>query len=221
MATRSPKTRPVWPRVSSAMSGLRFWGMMLLPVGPAGGRTKPNSSSTTGRSPRRGGRGASSWSRRRRGFHHEVAVANGVHAVAGDADEAEFLGYGLAIERVRSTGERTGPRRQLFAGARHYTGEPDGIPVEHLEICEQVVSQEDRLGTLEVGVAWKDSTDVLLGEVKEDTLEDAEPGIDTADARGFDNREANIGGDLVVAGAGGVEAGAGVADLLTEGASRC
>ena len=149
-------------------------------------------------------------------FDEEVAVANGVDAVAGDADEAEFLGYGLAIDRVRDTGERTGPKRQLFAGARHYTGEPDGIPVEHLEICEQVVSQEDRLGTLEVGVAWEDSTDVLLGEVKEDPLEDAEPGIDTADATVLDNGEAHVGGDLVVAGAGGVEAGAGVADLLAE-----
>ena len=31
-AIKSPNTRPLLPRISSAMSGFFFWGMMLEPV---------------------------------------------------------------------------------------------------------------------------------------------------------------------------------------------
>ena len=41
---RLPYTRPVLPRAISAKSGLRFWGMMLLPVvNSSDSRTKSNS----------------------------------------------------------------------------------------------------------------------------------------------------------------------------------
>lgn len=40
---RLPNMRPVLPRTSSAASGLRFWGMMELPVENSSGRViKPN-----------------------------------------------------------------------------------------------------------------------------------------------------------------------------------
>ena len=76
------------------------------------------------------------------------------------------------------------------------------------------MGEEDGLGALEVGVAGNGRGDLALGEVEQGALEGAE----LADAPGgFGARvEAEVGGDLVVAGSPRVELGADVGGALRD-----
>ena len=141
----------------------------------------------------------------------EVAVAHGIHAVLRDAGEAELLRDILAIQDDGTACERAGAERHdvdAFPGI----AEAGGIAGEHLHIGEQMMGKEHGLPALEVGVARHDCAAAALGSLDQGTLE----AVNQADDRihGIAGIEAHIGGDLIVATAGGVELGTRGADAL-------
>lgn len=129
----------------------------------------------------------------------EVAVGDGVHAVAGDPAETEFLADPLAVDRQCAAGDRAGAERHdvdPFAAA----GEPFRVAVEHLDIGEQMVREKHRLRVLQVREAGHDRARMGVGLRDQRPLKMAElrdQGVDFAA-----QVEPDIERDLVVAAAG-------------------
>jgi len=147
-------------------------------------------------------------------FGDVVAVGDGVHRVGGGGVEAELLGDGGAVEVDGGAGEGTGAEG-ADVEAMATAGEALAVALDHFDVGEEVVSGGDRLAALEVGVAGHDGVGVECGAVEEGGLEGGEEvgdGVDLGAAV-----EAGVGGDLVVAGAGGVEFASGGSDLFGEG----
>ena len=146
-------------------------------------------------------------------FQEEVPVGDGVHAVCTDGVEAELICDELAVEGVGDAGEGAAAEGEDGGGVPALL-EAALVSLEHLKIGEEVMGQQDGLGALEVGVAGHDDVCVLFGLLQEGLLE-VDGGFDGLPAC-FHGVEAHIGGDLVVAGAGGVKLPGNVADLLFE-----
>ena len=107
-----PITRAARPRTSSAGSGLRLFGIIELPVEYASAtRTNPNARV---RPPRDllGEPAEVDHPERDRGerLDDEVAIADGVERVRGDAVEPELRRGRLAVERVAGAGQRAATR---------------------------------------------------------------------------------------------------------------
>ncbi len=132
---------------------------------------------------------------------------------SADAGEAQLAGDGLAVDGVGDAGQGAGAQRQLI-GARAAVAEAAGVAVQHLEVGQQVVREEHRLRPLEVGVAGHDHLAVGLRQLQEGGLEAAQGGQHVAD--GLLQVEAQVGGDLVVARASGVQPVGRLADLLPQ-----
>ena len=75
-----------------------------------------------------------------------------------------------------------------------------------------MVSEQDRLGALQVGVAGHQRSVILFRQVQEGLLNAAQAGQSFVDD--FPSIETDVEGNLVVAGAAGVESSAGGADKL-------
>ena len=88
-------------------------------------------------------------------FGDEIAVAHRIHAVAADLVEAELPGEKRPIEHDRGAGDRAAAERQHIEPARGIR-EAVGIALEHLDVGEQMMGEEDRLAALEMGVAGHD-----------------------------------------------------------------
>ena len=93
-------------------------------------------------------------------LHEEVAVGDGVDAVLADAAEAKLLGHGFAIDGVGDACQRAAAQRE-HVGPAQAAGEPLAVALQHVEVGQQVVSKQDRLGALEMSVAGHD--DVRVG----------------------------------------------------------
>ena len=146
-------------------------------------------------------------------FQEEVPVGDGVHAVGTDGVEAELICNELAVEGVGDAGEGAAAKGKDGGGVPALLEAPL-VSLEHVKIGEEVMGQQDGLGALEVGVAGHDDVCVLLGLLQEGLLE-VDGGFDGLPAC-FHGVEAHVGGDLVVAGAGGVELAGNVANFLFE-----
>lgn len=147
-------------------------------------------------------------------FGEVVAVGDGVHGVGGDAVEAEFAGDSLAVEvdgRTRQGSRAEGGDVEPLAGV----GEAAEVAGEHLDVGEEMMADGDGLATLEVGVARDGVFGVLVGLAEKGFLKADDEIRNIVD--GFAAIETGVGGDLVIAGAGGVELGAGGADVGGEG----
>ena len=134
--------------------------------------------------------------RGRQHLDHEVPVRDGIERVGGHAIEAQLGRRGLPIERVAGPGERPGAqRRDVEPGAG--IGDAPAIALQHLDVREQVVGEQDGLGGLHVCRAGQDGVPLALGEVNERPLEADDPGVEPV-ARPA-RPEADVRGDLVVA----------------------
>ena len=150
-------------------------------------------------------------------FNGEVAVADGVQAVlahAGPAlfiDHAQRAGDAFAVERVgcaRQGGAAQGQLVHALSDVLH----AGFVAGEHFDVGQQVVGEADGLGHLQVGKAGEDGVYVALGHADERGLQVAQKAADEVDFAA--QPQADVGGDLVVAAAAGVQALAGVAHEL-------
>ncbi len=81
------------------------------------------------------------------------------------AVEAQIARDGFAIEREAAAGERAGAERQHIGPAARFA-EPFAVAREHLEIREQVVRPEHRLGAPHMRVAGNDSVRDTLARAR-------------------------------------------------------
>ena len=212
----APMTRAARPRTSSAGSGFFLLGMIEEPVENAS--LDPDEPEPGVRPP--GdllGQPAEVDHPERDRPHrldHEVAIAHRVQRVGRHALEAELLRGGLAIERIPGTGQRAGPERR-HVGPAPGVGEPVAVALGHLDVGQQVVGEQHRLGRLDVGRPGQDGRALALGEGDQRALEVQQRDVEPLDRPAQPQPE--VGRDLVVARATGVELPGDRADALREG----
>jgi len=141
----------------------------------------------------------------------EIAVADGVHGILSDAwaaagiDEAQLAGDEIAIEGEGAAGEGAGAER-ADVGSITGIGEAASVAVHHLDVGEAMVGEGDGLAALEVGVAGEEDVSGAAAEADEGTLKLGEFPVECGDF--VADPESDVEGDLVIAGAAGVEFGA-------------
>ncbi len=146
----------------------------------------------------------------------EVAIAGGVDGVGCGRGEAELAGGDGAVESEGCAGDCAGAERaEVEAGGAVLKARD--VAEGHLDVGEKPVGDEDGLGALEVGVAGHDGFAGAggLGD------KSAGPGCERVDDAGDFGAdvEAQVGGDLLVAAAAGVELEAEGADRSTRASS--
>ena len=141
----------------------------------------------------------------------EVAIGDGVQRVLAYAIETQRARHVFAVDGEGGAGQRGSSQRQPVDAAAG-VGQAPGIARQHLHIGQQVVAEGDRLSHLQVGEAGHDRVGMLLGQRQQRFLQCTQQGQDLVG--GVTQPQANVGGDLVVARAGRVQALAGVADQL-------
>ena len=149
----------------------------------------------------------------------EVAVRDGVHAVLGQPLEVQLTRRRQAVQRQGRAGQSSRAQRQL-AGRLMGVDRPAGVAQKGLGVGEQVMAYGDRLRPLQVGVAGHRPVGMA-----------ARLGCQHLDheSQAFDDRggsspavEPQVEGDLVVAGAAGMQPGGGVRVQLAEAPlNRC
>ena len=116
--------------------------------------------------------------------------------------EAEVVGDLAPVDLPVDAGEGARAERH-HRGAVERELEAEDVAAEHPEVGEQVVAEVDRLGALEVGVAGHRPVAVALGEA-EDPAHHRAAELDRAQRVRLDDHR-DVGRDLVVARAAGVE----------------
>ena len=175
-------------------------------------RANPNSSvhHRTSSSPNSGevhhGQGADE-----EGFGDEVPVGDGVEGVLEPGREPEVVGGRVGVEGQAGPGERAGPEGR-DGGAVEGVVPPVDVAGQGPDVREEVMGEEDRLGSLEVRVAGQVGVAGFRGALDEGGLQGVQlAGEGVALAAQV---EAQVGGDLVVAAASGGQLGADLAGEL-------
>ena len=140
-------------------------------------------------------------------------VADGVEGVGGGAVEAEGFGGHVAVDGEAGAGQG-GAAEGAFVHAGAGVAQAGAVAGQHLDIGEHVMTEGDGLRRLEVGEAGHGVGGEFGGAVGEGAHDVGDLGIKAVD--GVADPEAEIGGDLVVAAAPGVQAFAGFADAVGE-----
>ena len=131
-----------------------------------------------------------------------------------DAVEAEFGGRGFAVQRIAGAGKRARTERADVRAAAAI-GEPAAVPFQHLHVGEQVVGEEHGLCRLDVRHAGQDRVALAIGETHQSPLHLHDRAIKAVQRSA--QPQADIRGDLVVAGAAGVDLAGDRPDPLAEG----
>ncbi len=134
-------------RTSSAASGLRFCGMIELPVVKASlSAIKPNASLDhkhdllgKARQMRAGER------RRGEELDREIAVGDGIERVGRRAGRSRARRRWLAVDRKRGAGERGGAERALVEPPPAI-GEPAAVAPDHLDIGQEMMAEASPAG---------------------------------------------------------------------------
>ncbi len=132
----------------------------------------------------------------------EVAIGDGIERIRRGPVEAERLRGGVAIEIERRAGDRARAERALIEPLARI-GEPAAVPRRHFDIGEQVMAEGDRLGRLHMGEAGHHRVGVRLRLLGERVLKVPQCGFQIVDGVAYPQPE--VGGDLVVAGARGMQ----------------
>ena len=80
-------------------------------------------------------------------FRHEVTVRHRINAIRRDCTELELTSHGLAIDVVWHPCQRPRAQRQ-HVGPCIAIGHASDVALEHLEVSQQMVRQQDRLCSL-------------------------------------------------------------------------
>ena len=135
----------------------------------------------------------------------EIAIADRVEAIGGDAGERELPGDGVAIDGKRGAGQ-CARAEDAGIGLARGIGDTFGIAEKGFGVGEREMGKEDGLRRLHVGEAGHDGGLVAAGETDEGAKESGEGGARFAG--GFAEIKAQVRGDLLIAAAAGVELGA-------------
>ena len=146
-------------------------------------------------------------------LQHVVAVADGIQAVGAHRREAEVARQRLAVDGERGAGQGGRAQRQ-HVGPRVAAGEALAVALEHENVGQQVMGEDDRLRALQVRVARHRRVHRLRRSRQQRLLRAAQPGH----RLGHDVLEVEtlVQRDLVVARATGVELAADVPHQLDE-----
>ncbi len=146
-------------------------------------------------------------------FEDEIAVAGGVDGVGGGRAEFELAGGDSAIEREGGAGDGSGAEGAK-AEAVGAILETRRVAEQHFDVREEPVGDEDWLGSLEVGVGGHNGFARGMGLRDKMLCPGGEVGEQHLGAK--TDVEAEVGGDLLVAAAAGVELEGEVADRVSE-----
>src|SRR5262249_30222951 len=109
--------------------------------------------------------------------------------------------------------ERRGAERQdvdALAGV----AQSFAVALEFLDVREEVMRREDRLGPLQMGVSRQDQVAIALGSFEERPLQSEQEAVRRVD--GVADPELDVGDDLVVAATARVQLAAEVAEFLDD-----
>ena len=143
----------------------------------------------------------------------EVAIGGAVDRVVGDVFEAEVVGDRATVDLPVDPREGSRPERH-HAGAVEGELEAQHVAGEHPEVSEKVMTEVDRLGPLQVGVAGHRPVAMALGQL-EQALHRRRRQVDRLQRMHLDDHR-HVGRDLIVARAAGVQLAGERADLLAE-----
>ena len=135
--------------------------------------------------------------------------------MAATAVEAELPAHALAVDRQRGAGQGGGAERQ-HVDAPAAVGQSVAVALVLLDVGQEVVRRQHRLGALQVRVAGQDQVAVALGRGQQGALQFLQPAVEVVD--GVAHPELHVGDDLIVAAAAGVQLAAEVAETLDQGA---
>src|SRR5258708_15218570 len=107
-----------------------------------------------------------------REFDAEITIADGVQAVARDFVETQRACYGVTIDRMGSSGQRRGAKRQDIDPLAN-VGKSFTIACQHFEISETPVGEEHGLSTLKMRVTRNRCLRMSFGEIKQSFLRTA------------------------------------------------
>src|SRR3990172_9144074 len=141
----------------------------------------------------------------------EIAITNGVHAIACDTLETEFIGNHLAINRKAGAGEGSRTKRQ-HVDAPSRISQTISVTTEHLEICQAPMGQKHRLRTLQVRIAGNSNVNVGLSQDNERSLRVVQICDELIDC--LAQPDAQVSCNLIVTAASGVKLAAGIANQL-------
>ena len=143
-------------------------------------------------------------------LHHVIPVGDRIQAVAGGAGKAHVERQRFAVDGVGGARQRAAAER---AGVEALEGilQPGMVPLQHLHIGQRPVGVGDRLGTLQVGITRQYRGLVGTGGGHQPLLQGGD-GTEQQLALRL-APELEVGGDLIVARAAGVQ-------LLAKGRRR-
>jgi hypothetical protein len=151
--------------------------------------------------------------RRGQRLEHEVAVGDGIDGIGHRPGKAQRARRHLPVDGKRRAGQRCRPERALVE-ARARIGEAPPVARQHLDIGQAVVPEGHRLGHLQVGEARHHGRGMVARLFGQGQLQPGRLAVQPVEA--VADVEAEIGGDLVVARARGVQPAGRLADQLLE-----
>ena len=155
-----------------------------------------------------GGRGGG-----RKGFDGEVPVGDRIERIGGWPVETQRRGGGVAVDGKGRSGQGCRTERR-FVQPPAGIGEAAAIAGEHLDIGHEVVAEGDGLGGLKVGEARHDDGGAVHGFPGQRPHEFHQQGVKVVD--GVADPQLQVGCNLIVTGAGGMQPARRRADQLCE-----
>ncbi len=208
-------SRPALARTSSAASGLRFCGMIELPVVKASlSATNPNPSlhqSTISSAKRDRWIPASAAAARNSIAKSRSETASSEFAIGRSKPNAAAVASRSIGNEVPASAAAPSGR---FVHSPPAIGKPSAVAPDHLDIGHQMVAEGHRLGDLEMGEAGHHRIGFGFGTVEQRLLQVAHHRVDPVDRSA--HPQPQIGRDLVVARARGVQASRGRPDQFGE-----
>ena len=112
------------------------------------------------------------------------------------AREAQSLGHRLTVEREAGSGDGAGAEGRDI-GTSECVGEASAVPLEHLDIGQQMMREEHWLGWLHVGVPGHHRVAVCQRQLHQSVLQTDHGLVEARHAPA--QPQAQVGRDLVVA----------------------